>query len=89
MPTAFLPKYKYQWSRYSGYHRILAGGVFLKHREYICVMDSSSVIDIKKHTPFILHIQKAILMSLEEKKLITKQQRIQCEEALEKQSLHI
>ncbi len=61
----------------------------MKHREYICDMDSSLVIDIKKHTQFILHIQKAILMSLEEKKLITKQQRIQCEEMLGKQSLHV
>lgn len=57
----------------------------MKHREYICIMDGSSMTDIKKHKPFILHIQKAILMSLEEKKLITKQQRMQCEATLETQ----
>ncbi len=61
----------------------------MKHREYICVEDGSSVIDIKNHKPFILHVQKIILMSLEEKKLITRQQRIQCEEALENQSIYI
>ena len=61
----------------------------MKHREYICVTDGSSPTDTRSQKPFILHVQKAILLSLEERKLISKQQRRQCEEALENRAFHI
>ena len=53
----------------------------MSYREYICTNGNSAELDISK----LLHIEKAILLSLEYKKLISQQQRVQCEEALEKQ----
>ena len=57
----------------------------MSHREYICTKDGSAQIDIHKHKLFLLHIQKSILLSLEDRKLISHQQRVQCEEVLERQ----
>lgn len=59
----------------------------MKHREYICIGSDSVEIEVRENKPFLIHFQKAILLSLEDKKLITRQQRIQCEEGLEKELL--
>jgi len=57
----------------------------LSHREYICTKDGSTQFNTGKQSSLHLHIQKAILLSLEAKKLISKQQRVQCAEILERQ----
>ena len=65
---------------------ISAGGVSrLSQRNYICTKDGSAQIDICKHKAFLLHVQKAILLSLEDKKLISSHRREQCEQILERQ----
>ncbi len=55
----------------------------MKHREFICIKDNSAEIDIGGQNAFLLHIQRAILLSLEDKNMITRKERMECEAALE------
>ena len=57
----------------------------LKHREFICTSDPVPELDIVEHAEFFLNFQKAILLSLEDRKLLTALQRVRCVDELERQ----
>lgn len=57
----------------------------MKYREFICTEGPVLELNPKEHPAFFLNMQRAVLMSLEKKKLLTSSQRERCAEILEKQ----
>ncbi|NLB81365.1 MAG: hypothetical protein GX800_07120 [Clostridiaceae bacterium] len=46
----------------------------MKHRDFIYIGEPAPKIDKTLHKEFLLNVQKAMLLSLEERKLLTKKQ---------------
>ncbi len=59
--------------------------VLLKHREFVYVGDPAPEINEQEHAAFLMNIQRAILLSLEKRNLLTASQRDRCMVELEKQ----
>ncbi len=59
--------------------------VLLKHREFVYVGDPAPEINEQEHTAFLMNMQRAILLSLEKRNLLTASQRERCMVELEKQ----
>ncbi len=59
--------------------------VLLKHREFVYVGDPAPEINEQEHAAFLMNMQRAILLSLEKRELLTASQRERCITALEKQ----
>ncbi len=57
----------------------------LQHREFVYVGDSAPEINEQEHAAFLMNMQRAILLSLEKRNLLTVSQRERCIAALEKQ----
>lgn len=57
----------------------------MKRREFIYVGEPSPEITEQEYSEFYLHLQKAILASLEKRKLLTHSQYSRCIEEIEKQ----
>lgn len=57
----------------------------MKPREYVYVGDPIPELNAREHADFLLHFQKAILYSLEQRKLLTTGQRERCVIELERQ----
>lgn len=57
----------------------------LKHREFVYVGDPAPEINEQEHAAFLMNMQRAILLSLEKRKLLTASQRERCMVELEKQ----
>ena len=55
------------------------------HREFVYVCDPVPELNEQEHAAFLMNIQKSILLSLEQRKLLTHSQRERCLEELEKQ----
>jgi len=55
------------------------------HREFVYVGDPAPEINEQEHAAFLLNMQRAILFSLEKRKLLTASQRDRCIDMLEKQ----
>lgn len=49
-----------------------------KHREFVYIGDSVPELNEQEHAAFLMNIQKAILFSLEQRKLLTAYQRECC-----------
>ncbi len=60
----------------------------MKHREFSCTGEAVSELDEKECAAFILNFQKAVLLSLEKRKLLTASQRERCVAALDKQETY-
>ena len=58
---------------------------WLKYREFVYVGEPAPQITEQKYAAFYLQFQKAILASLEKKKLLTHSQYSRCIEEIEKQ----
>ncbi len=56
----------------------------MKHREFVFIGDSAPIIDEKENAQFLLLFQKAILCSLEKRKLLTYEQKERCIKELAK-----
>ena len=59
--------------------------VAAKAREFVYVGDPAPEINEQEHAAFLMNMQRAILLSLEKRKLLTASQRERCIAALEKQ----
>ncbi len=59
--------------------------VLLKHREFVYVGDPAPEINEQEHAAFLMNMQRAILLSLEKRNLLTASQRERCMVELEKQ----
>ena len=57
----------------------------LKHREFVYVGDLAPEINEQEHAAFLMNMQRAILLSLEKRNLLTASQRERCMVELEKQ----
>lgn len=57
----------------------------LLHREFAYVGDPVTELNEEEHTAFLMNIQKSILLSLEQRKLLTHSQYERCLTELEKQ----
>lgn len=57
----------------------------VKAREFISVGDPVPELNEQEHAAFLMNLQKAILLSLEQRKLLTHSQREHCLVELEKQ----
>ena len=57
----------------------------LKHREFVYVGDPAPEINEQEHAAFLMNMQRAILLSLEKRNLLTASQRERCMVELEKQ----
>lgn len=57
----------------------------MKHREFIYVGDPVPELNGQEHAAFLMNIQRAIVLSLEKRKLLTSSQRERCLVELEKQ----
>lgn len=57
----------------------------MKHREFIYVGDPVPELNEQEHAAFLMNIQKAILLSLQKRNLLTVSQRERCLLELEKQ----
>lgn len=57
----------------------------MKHREFIYVGDPIPELNEQEHAAFLMNIQRAILLSLEKRNLLTASQQKHCLLALEKQ----
>lgn len=57
----------------------------LKHREFIYIGDPVPKLNEQEHAAFLMNIQRSILLSLEQRKLLTPSQRERCLKELEKQ----
>ena len=55
------------------------------HREFVYVGDPVPELNEQEHAAFLMNIQKSILLSLEQRKLLTHSQRERCLVELEKQ----
>lgn len=58
----------------------------LSHREFFYVGDKFSDLNYRENSDFLLNVQKALILSLEKRKLITAVQRKQCIAELERQN---
>lgn len=56
-------------------------------REFVYVGDPVPELNEQEHAAFLMNIQRSILISLEQRKLLTHSQRERCEMELEKQHL--
>lgn len=62
------------------------GGVcYVKHREFVYVGDPVPELNEQEHAAFFMNIQRAILLSLEKRNLLTASQRERCLLEIEKQ----
>ncbi len=61
------------------------GVVAVKTREIVYVGDPAPEINEQEHAAFLLNMQRAILLSLEKRNLLTASQRERCMATLEKQ----
>lgn len=59
--------------------------VVAKAREFVYVGDPAPEINEQEHAAFLMNMQRAILLSLEKRKLLTASQRERCMVELEKQ----
>ncbi len=59
--------------------------MLLKHREFVYVGDPVPEINEQEHAAFLMNMQRAILLSLEKRRLLTASQRERCMAELEKQ----
>ena len=57
----------------------------MRHREFVYMGDPIPDISIQEHGDFLINLQKAILCSLEKRKLLSASQRERCLLELEKQ----
>ena len=57
----------------------------MKHRSFLYTGGAAPELNPKEHPAFFLNMQRAVLMSLEKKKLLTSSQRERCMEILESQ----
>ncbi len=57
----------------------------MKHRSFLYTGGAAPELSPKEHPAFFLNMQRAVLMSLEKKKLLTSSQRERCMEILESQ----
>ncbi len=57
----------------------------MKHRSFLYTGGAAPELNPKEHPAFFLNMQRAVLMSLEKKKLLTSSQRERCMEILEEQ----
>ena len=57
----------------------------MRHREFVYTGDPIPDISVQEHTDFLMNFQKAILCSLEKRKLLSASQRESCVLELEKQ----
>ncbi len=57
----------------------------MSHREFFYVGEDIPEYSLQENGEFLLNVQKALLMSLEKRKLITSAQRERCIAELEKQ----
>ena len=55
------------------------------HREFVYVGEPVPRLNEQEHAAFLMNLQKAILLSLEQRKLLTHSQRERCLSELEKQ----
>lgn len=55
----------------------------MKHRDFVYVGAPVPELNEQEHATFYLHIQKAILLSLEQRNLLTPHQRERCTAELE------
>lgn len=55
------------------------------HREFVCVNDPAPEINAQQHPAFLMHLQQAVVLSLEHRDLLTASQRERCIAELEKQ----
>ena len=55
------------------------------HREFVYVGDHVTELNEEEHTDFLVNLQKSILLSLEQRKLLTHSQCERCLSELEKQ----
>ena len=55
------------------------------HREFVYVGDPVTELNEEEHAAFLMNVQKAILLSLEQRKLLTHSQYERCLAELEKQ----
>ena len=56
----------------------------LKHREFVYVGNPIPAFNEQEHTEFLMNVQKSVLLSLEQRKLLTPSQRERCLVELEK-----
>lgn len=56
----------------------------MKHREFVFIGENAPIINEKENAGFLLQFQKAILCSLEKRKLLTPEQKERCIKELEK-----
>lgn len=56
----------------------------MKHREFVYAGGPVPELNEREHAAFLLDVQKAILLSLERRKLLTLSQRQRCVDELEK-----
>lgn len=68
-------------------HTLKTGEVLLivKHREFIYVGEPVPELDAREHAAFLMNFQRAVLLSLEKRNLLTASQRERCLRELEKQ----
>lgn len=57
----------------------------MKHREFIYVGEPVPELNEREHAAFLMNIQRAVLLSLEKRDLLTASQRERCLLELEKQ----
>ena len=57
----------------------------LLRREFVYIGDPVTELNEEEHAAFLMNVQKAILLSLEQRKLLTHSQRERCLAKLEKQ----
>lgn len=57
----------------------------MKHREFVYVGEPIPELNGQEHAAFLMNIQRAILLSLEKRNLLTASQRERCLLELEKQ----
>lgn len=50
----------------------------MKHREFVCVGDPVPELNELEHVEFLMNIQRSIILSLEQRKLLTPAQRERC-----------
>ena len=56
----------------------------MEHKAYICTESPMPELDEREHTAFFMHLQRAILASLEERELLTASERALCISSLER-----
>lgn len=59
--------------------------LIMKNRNFTCINNDVPIINEQESKMFLLNIEYAILMSLVERKLLTRSQAEQCKKIIEKQ----